>query len=441
MKEQLLIFIKEQDLFSSNDKILLTISGGVDSMTMLHLFKACGFSIAIAHCNFQLRGAESDGDEEFVTRAAQEYGIPIHINRFDTLKYAEENKVSIQMAARDLRYKWFDRLTKENNYTHIATAHNANDVVETMFINLTRGTGIHGLTGIRVKNKNVIRPLLFASRNEILNYVQSEGIKFREDSSNAETKYLRNTIRHNIIPLFEQLNPSFLTNVKHTANILGDAEQVFNRRIEQLKDLITEKKGDVVHLNIAAITNNKLTTPQLFEIISIYGFSYDTAVRMLKNISGLSGSSYYSSTHKIVKDRTSYILYPLTTNENEEYQISSEEAHFDGPIQLQIESIVIEKGFEVRRNREVGTFDKDKLKFPLTLRRWRKGDFFYPFGMRGKKKISDYFSDQKISIPEKENTWLLCAGEDIIWIVNHRTDNRFCITNGTKEIVQIELLS
>jgi tRNA(Ile)-lysidine synthase len=439
MKEAFLSFIQEQKLVFQEEKILLTVSGGIDSMTMLHLFIECGFDIAIAHCNFGLRGSESDGDEEFVSRTAQDLRIPVHIKRFDTLNYADKHKLSIQMAARELRYAWFNRLAQENDYSKIASAHNANDVVETFFINLTRGTGLHGLTGINLINNKIIRPLLFATRKEIENYAEIQGIGFREDSSNAETKYVRNAIRHDIIPHFEQLNPSFLKNVIHTTSILKEAETIFNKHIEELKKLIISRQQGLLHIDISAMQAQNTTPALLFEIISPYGFSFDTAQRILENVSKQPGSMYFSESHKIVKDRTSYILYALNDNEQEEYSIEKTDSEFLGDIALKIKCFSADKNFVLKRNREVGTFDSEKLRFPLKLRRWKHGDYFYPFGMRGKKKISDYFSDQKISIPEKENTWLLCSGEDVIWIVNHRTDSRFCITNSTKEIVQIEV--
>ena len=441
MKEKLIQFIKEHQLFNQEDKILLTVSGGIDSMTLLHLFNSCGFNMAVAHCNFGLRGAESDGDEEFVSRNAQNLGVPIHINRFDTLKYSEERKISIQMAARELRYRWFERLAKENDYKKIATAHNANDVVETFLINLTRGTGINGLTGINVSNNDIIRPMLFASREEIEKYVEENKLVYREDSSNAETKYLRNAIRHKIIPEFENLNTSFRKNMLHTTNILKEAETIYNRQIEELKKLIITEKGDLKYFGIATILSNKVSPTLLYEVIAPYGFTFDTAERMIENISNQSGAIYYSDNHKMVKDRTSYILYPLIKNEHVEYLIEKDQKDFDAEIALEIKNLKVDKNFELKRNKEIGTFDASKLKYPLKLRRWQYGDYFYPFGMRGKKKVSDYFSDQKVSIPEKESTWILCSGDDIIWILNHRTDNRFCVTNTTEEVVQIEVKS
>jgi tRNA(Ile)-lysidine synthase len=441
MKEQFLHFNHEHQLIDPDDKILLTVSGGIDSMTMLHLFKECGFDIVIAHCNFCLRGAESDGDQELVECYAHINHIPLHINRFDTLAYADAKKISIQMAARDLRYNWFEKLATENKYNKIATAHNANDVIETFLINLTRGTGIHGLTGISVKNKNIIRPLLFATRNDIVAYSKECDINYREDSSNSETKYLRNAIRHKIIPQFEKLNPAFLKNITHTASILQDAENIFNKSIDDLKKLVINEKEKFIQFNIAELIAQKITPAILYEIIAPYGFSFDTAMRMLKHITNQPGATYFSKTHKVVKDRNNYILYPLEENDCEEYTIQESAIKFEGPVNLKIKRIKADKHFELKRNKEVANFDAEKLIFPLKLRRWQHGDFFFPFGMRGKKKISDYFNDQKISIPEKENTWLLCSGNEIIWIVNHRTDNLHTITKTTKEVVQFELLT
>jgi tRNA(Ile)-lysidine synthase len=439
MKEPFLAFIKEHNLFDKEDKILLTISGGIDSMAMLYLFIECDFNISIAHCNFQLRGAESDGDQELVERFAQKNQIPIHINRFDTLGYAEQNKVSIQMAARELRYSWFERLAKENGYNCIATGHNANDVIETFLINLTRGTGIHGLTGINIINGNIIRPLLFATREQIIAYAQEKNIAFREDSSNAETKYLRNAIRHEIIPRFRKLNESFIKNVTHTSTILKDAEQFYNKSIDDLQKLILTKNADLIYISIASIKSHGITAGILYEMIHKYGFTFDTATRIIKNIDNQPGATYFSASHKIVKDRTSYILYPLAENEQEEFYIEKNTTNFDGPPKFEILKTQLNKDLNLYRNQAVAIFDAAKLKFPLKLRHWQHGDFFYPFGMRGKKKISDYFSDQKFTTPEKDNTWLLLSGNDIIWVVNHRTDNRYAITNSTKEVVQFEL--
>jgi tRNA(Ile)-lysidine synthase len=439
MKDQFLKFISEHQLCTKDNNILLTVSGGIDSMCMLHLFHSCGYNIAIAHCNFGLRGAESDGDEEFISRTAQNMRIPIHINRLDTLTYSEQHKISIQMAARELRYNWFDQLAKENNYSHIATAHNANDVAETFFINLTRGSGIHGLTGIKIKNNNIIRPLLFADRKGIKEFVSKNNIAFREDSSNADTKYMRNSIRHNIIPEFEKLNASFVKNAIHTTRILSEAEKIFNNHIKNLSKLIISEEGNLKHFGISEMLTQELSPALLFELLSPYGFTFDTAERMIENIHQQPGAVYFAENYKIVKDRTSYILYPLQVNEHESYSIEEGTKTFNHELKLSIQKIKTGSGFELKRNREVGTFDADKLTFPLTLRRWKHGDFFYPFGMRGKKKLSDYFSDQKVSVPEKENTWILCSGDAIVWVVNHRTDNRFRVTNNTKEVIQIEV--
>lgn len=441
MKDKFLHFIKENNLLKPNDKILLAVSSGIDSMVMLHLFMECNFKIAIAHCNFCLRDEESDGDQEFIERFAIKNRIPIHINRFDTIKYADNNKQSIQMAARELRYDWFSRLAKDNKYNKIATGHNSNDVAETFLINLSRGTGIHGLTGITIKNGILIRPMLFASRKEIEIYAKEKNIDYREDSSNSDTKYMRNFIRHKIIPLFEKLNPSFLKNINNTTSILKNAEIIYDKKINDIKKNITTTNADLTHIAFEDLKRQEVTPAILFEIIQPFGFTFDTAIRMLKNISKQPGATYFSKTHKIIKDRVSYILLRLPENEHEEYLINEKQTLFKEVVSLKIERKICDENFKLLRDKSIGIFDAEKLKFPLKIRRWKHGDYFYPFGMRGKKKLSDYFNDQKLSIPEKENIWLLCSGNDIIWVINHRTDAKHCLTKTTKEIIQISLMN
>lgn len=441
MKEQFKQFIEVNKLCDPQDHILLAISGGVDSMTMLHLFLESGFKVAMAHCNFGLRDAESDGDEELVSRTAMNLGVPLYVKRFDTKAYAETHKVSIQMAARDLRYNWFRKLMKEHGLNKIATAHHANDVAETFLINLTRGTGIKGLTGIPVNNNQLIRPLLFATRKEIENYASCEKIGFREDSSNNESKYLRNSIRQSILPLFENLNPSIITTINQTAALLKEASGIYQQHIDQLFAMLTKKTGEIIYVDIEKIKSLQISPTLLFEYISNYGFTFDTATRMIENIDHQPGGTFYSTAFKIVKDRKHYILCPRNQDDGEEYFIEEGQTNFSGPIRLAISSIPISKQFSLKRNKEIGSFDLSKLTFPLVVRRWQHGDYFYPLGMRGKKKLSDYFTNKKISLPEKETTWLVCSGNDIIWVVNHRTDNRYSITKSTREVLQIELLT
>ncbi len=440
MKEQFLKFIDDHKLFESNDSCLLTVSGGIDSIAMLYLFYECGFNFAVAHCNFSLRGEESDGDEAYVTKIVREMKIPFHVIRFNTVEYATKHKLSIQMAARDLRYGWFEELSNKYQYKWIATAHNANDVVETFFINLTRGTGIHGLTGINLVNKNVIRPLLFATRSEINHYVEQLGVMYREDSTNADTKYMRNAIRHNILPELERLNPAFLSNVINTTQILAEVENVYEKHLLNMKDDLFQKSGDGFEISFEHIREQNVSPCIFYELLQPYGFTFDASEKMLNLEKGQSGSVFYSDKWKMVRDREAFYLNPLKETEVEEYFIYEGDEQFKGPVSFQIKHLKAEKNFVLKRNKEVGIFDAGKLSFPLRLRKWQQGDYFYPFGMKGKKKLSDYFINQKLSLFDKENVWILCSGEDIIWVVNHRTDNRFCITKSTKEVVQVELI-
>lgn len=439
MIEEFYTYIKKENLIDSGDRVLLTISGGIDSMTMLDLFMKSNLKFSLAHCNFSLRGAESDGDQEFLERFVLNNKLELFSKRFDTVEFAKKNNISIQMAARDLRYTWFNKIADEYGFTKIATAHNLNDVVETFFINLTRGTGIHGLTGIKPKNNNIIRPLLFAKRKQIKKYSFENNVSYREDSSNAETKYLRNAIRHKIIPVLEELNPSFIDSVGHTTTILKSAEDSFNKHINEIKkDVISTENGSIF-LSIDRLTELDINPALLFELLNPYGFTFDTITRLLRAIKSQPGKVFYSHTHKLVIDRKSLIIQELSTIESEEYLIAENQEELKYPLELSLKQIEVDEAFSIVRNRSVATFDADKLCFPLKLRRWKHGDIFHPFGMKGKKKLSDYFTDQKLSIIAKENIWILCCGEEIIWVVNHRSDNRYMVTKNTKRVLQIEL--
>jgi tRNA(Ile)-lysidine synthase len=426
-------------LIHPNDTVLLTVSGGIDSASLFHLFIETQIEFAIAHCNFQLRGEESDGDQLFVEYMAARNNIKCFTIKFNTKEFAAENKLSIQMAARELRYNWFEKLASENHFDKIAIAHNLNDLVETFFINLTRGSGLKGLTGIKPVNGKIIRPLLFASRNEIAEYAKEKEITYREDSSNAETKYLRNAIRHKIIPEFEKLNPSFLQSVLHSSTIIGEANIVFNNQADKIKEGLIRTAGDLIFINIAGLKEKQISPEIFFEMLSEFGFRFDSVEKILKNLDCQAGLCFYSGTHKLVKDRDELIIQEIRQSVTKEFVIEEDCFTLEKPIRLLITTINNSADFTIYKNKNTATFDKAKITFPLTLRKWQEGDFFYPFGMNGRKKISDYFTDKKFSIIDKENAWLLLSGENIIWIAGHRADNRFRVTETTKDILQIEL--
>lgn len=439
MVEEFIEHIKLNKLAENSDKILLAISGGVDSMTMLDLFRHVNYKIAIAHFNFKLRGEESDGDQLFVREYAKKNNIEFITTQFDTGNFAKKNKISIQMAARELRYNWFNEIAQNKGFTKIATAHNLNDVAETFFINLTRSTGLKGLTGIPVINKNIIRPLLFASRKKIIEYATKNNISYREDSTNAETKYLRNAIRHKILSLFEEISPTFLNSLSQTTKLLSAVNNIYTENLNGLKKELLEHYSDEIKINIQKLKNNVQSPEILFDILSEYGFSLDNTDKILKALDNQPGLIFKSPDYILVKDRRYLIIKKHSPEVISEYKIDNEFDTIDLPVKLKIIRLPF-TGFEnIIRSKQVATFDSEKIQFPLILRKWNKGDYFIPFGMNGRKKISDLFTDLKLSLHEKDKVWLLTSGGNIIWVINHRTDNRFRVTKNTKEIIQIEV--
>ena len=431
-------YIKENSILMDGDKILLTVSGGIDSMVMLHLFLQTDYEIGIAHCNFRLRGTESDEDQNFVKDFAQKNNLDFYTINFNTLEYAETNKVSIQMAARDLRYKWFLEIASKHAYNKVATAHNLNDIAETFFINLTRGTGIKGLTGIPIANGKIVRPLLFASRKILEVYASKRNIKYREDSSNAETKYLRNAIRHKIIPEFESISNNFLLALEQSTKLLNKTSEIYYQQIGIIKKTLIQKDKNGFRISIKDLTELNPEPEILFDILNEYGFSYDTCINVLKALKSQSGKKFKSDTHELIKDRDYILLAPLKQQSNKEYVITDINNLEQLPIKFKIHNEKWNSKNQISKNTNTAIFDADTLNFPLKLRYWKDGDIFYPYGMKGKKKLSDYFSDNKFSLIEKRNTWILTSEDEIIWIVGHRISDRHKVTKKTKEIIQIE---
>jgi len=432
-------FIHKHNLCQSSDKILLAVSSGVDSMVMMNLFMKSGYLVGIAHCNFGLRGKESDDDDEFIRRLAEKCEIPVYTKKFETKKYAEQKRVSIQMAARDLRYAWFEEIRTHEGYTYIATAHNINDSVETIIFNLVKGTGLKGLTGIPVKTSNIIRPLLFAAREQIASYAKENHINFREDSSNTSIKYHRNYIRHKILPEFERINPGFFDTVKNTIDRLGSLQNVLGKWLDESHSDYFEKKGEDVYLKKDFF--NKFNEPALlYEVIGAYGFNYDQCVSILENLFAGSGSLYYSEKYVLNIDRTNLIL-SRKESQKELYKIrATNKFVFTNRFKLKLEYMA--KGEEeIDPNPYFGYFDVDKLEFPLELRSWQKGDWFVPIGMTGKKKLSDFMIDKKIPLNLKNRIMVLLSGDSIAWIAGYRVDDRFKIHNGTKKLLKITYLA
>ena len=431
MVNQFLRFIQEQNLFHSPQRILLAVSGGADSMLMLHLFLDAGFPIAVAHCNFGLRGHESDEEEQFVADYCDQHNLACHIEHFNTSEFALLEGISIEMAARDLRYEWFNRLLNQHKYDYLATAHHQDDVIETFLINLSRGSGIKGLSGIQPKSNRIIRPMLFTNRAEIIDYCQRLSIAYKTDSSNLEIVYKRNLIRHQILPLLEKVNPAFRKNALKTIGNLHETGQLFQQRIEEIKAAVYSENehGAMIHIE-KLVTLTPLRTI-LFELIRPFGFQSEQIQDIIDSLGRGSGRKFFSDDYRLVKDREFLIISPYIPQQEKVFYIEEDCHKVITPIQLTIEKLDRTPEFRFSTLPNVVDLDLDQLIFPLILRHWHEGEYFKPLGMTGLKKLSDFFINEKYSIPDKENAWILASGNQLVWLVGKRMDDRFKITHQT----------
>jgi tRNA(Ile)-lysidine synthase len=434
-------FITQNRLLSSEEKIILAVSGGLDSVCMASLFHEAKYNFAIAHCNFGLRGEESDGDEEFVKKLAKKYKVPFFVQHFNTSDFAEREKISIQMAARELRYVWFNELLTQQKYDKIAVAHHQNDVLETMLLNLVRGTGIAGLHGISAVKGKIVRPLLFADRKEIMQYVAEHNLGWREDSSNESNKYSRNLIRNEVVSLLKKINPDLENTIRQTSEKVSAAEKVFEEHIEKLSKEIFTEKGGVQYFKLHQFTGNDCNVPVLFELLKDFGFSYPMVKEIFASLESTPGKKFESATHLLVKDREQLVItgkdlsgfMGLLLDEGISELVA-------GNFRLSIESSS-KKDFKISSSKDIACLDMDKLKFPLELRKWKEGDWFCPLGMNKKKKLSDFLIDQKVPLNLKEKVYVLTSNDAVTWVVGHRVDDRFKITEKTKKILSVKYSS
>lgn len=433
-------YIKEHALVEPGDKILLTVSGGVDSMVMMDLFICAGYNVGVAHCNFQLRGRESDEDEVLVQSRAERYGVPFYNRRFDTHKDMETTGDSIQIAARRLRYGWFRELSAEHGYDAIAIAHHADDSIETFFINLLRGTGLKGLTGIHRVNGKIIRPLLFASRREILEYASANRIPFREDSSNRSTKYMRNKIRLGIVPILRDINSNFTELMGANISRITDAQLFIDRCIEAIhRDAVTETDG-LVTIDPSKIDSRMPLNYVIYELMSSgYGFKGDVIDGLFESLQRhATGKRFYSKNYTACIDRDKIVVAPIEGNDPCETELlPSVHKTYCGNSVIFIEHTDIDNAGNLRQPDNIAFLDADKLKWPLKFRRWHEGDTFVPLGMNGHKKVSDFLINEKVSLPEKERQFVLVSGEDIVWIVGRRIDDRYKVSDSTENILKM----
>lgn len=442
MIEKFKAFIQEQGLFSAREAVILAVSGGIDSVVMADLFAQAGYIFAIGHCNFSLRGKESDADEAFVRALAQKYGVPCFVRRFDTVAESEKEGESIQMAARRLRYQWFATLLEEKNYRYVATAHQKNDVLETMLFNLCKGSGIAGLHGIPVKTEQVIRPLLFLERQNIESYARQRGLTWREDSSNASVKYARNLIRQEVIPHLLRINPGLFNTLDATLERLQGTEKVLQHYVAQLTGNYIEKKGEDTLLPLSALQTATALPVVLAEILKPFHFRYTQAKALASRIqeadSGMVGKIYSSQSHVINIDREYLVISPRKTGTLPLFYL------YEDMGQLTVNNyfalnfqLFRADDYSIPADPVVAALDYDKLSFPLLIRKWEEGDWFRPLGMKGKKKLSDFMIDHKIPLNLKDRIFVLVSGEAIAWVIGYRIDDRFKITEATRQVFQI----
>mgnify|MGYP002624904510 FL=1 len=440
MQEKFEAFVREQKLFDKNDRVLVALSGGVDSVVLGTLMLRSGYTFSVAHCNFHLRGEESNRDERFVRSWAEKNKIKLFVSEFDTYEYMQQKGISLEMAARELRYSMFKNLMTSKGFSLLATAHHADDSAETFFINLLRGTGIAGLHGILPKHDNIVRPLLFATRKDIFDFAKANNIPFVEDSTNEETQFLRNKIRHRLFPLLKDLCPNFDTVIKKDIDRLRETEIVFRSVIERLRADIIEKESNICKINIDRLRKLHPIRILLYELLSEYGFNETDSNNVLTSLEKESGKQFFSKTHRLLKDRNYLFITPLNADQHQErYLLNESQNMVNEPIHLVLETLEDLTFVNISKDRNIAMFDKDMLRFPLVLRHWKQGDAFVPFGMNKSKKLSDFFISEKYSLIDKQQQWLLCSGDDIIWIVGRRMDNRFKISEKTKTILKIEI--
>jgi tRNA(Ile)-lysidine synthase len=439
LSDRFIAFIKEKNLFSGNHRLLLAVSGGVDSVVLCELCKQAGFDFVIAHCNFQLRGEESEQDHAFVQQLAAQYGVPFLSTRFDTEAYASEHKLSVQEAARKLRYNWFEAMLQQHRLQYILTAHHLNDNIETMVMHFFRGTGIQGLRGMLPKQGPIMRPLLFATKESIRAFAVERQLQWREDSSNVLDKYTRNYFRNQLLPMIQQVYPEVEQNLAHNLQRFADVEMLYEQALEAHRKKLLQVKGEEVHIPVLKLKKSEPLQTIVYEIIKVYGFSAQQVAEVIALFDSETGKYMQSASHRIIKNRNWLIIAPLQATQPQMILIEAGEdkVSFEGG-KLLLKEIPV-SACNLPAPSHTALVDASAIKYPLILRKWKRGDYFYPLGMRKKKKLARFFIDQKLSMTEKEKVWVIEMNKKIVWVVGMRIDDRFKITDRTQHVLRIDL--
>lgn len=434
MIQQLREYIQQEHLFQPSQRLLLAVSGGLDSVVLTHLCLTAGIPAGIAHCNFKLRGDESDRDEQFVRQLAAEHHLPVYVQHFDTAAYAEANKLSIQVAARELRYMWLEKTRQEEGYDHLATAHHMQDNVETVWMNLAKGTGMAGLHGILPKTGKLVRPLLFATREEISAYAEANGLQHVEDSSNITDKYTRNFFRHHVLPQLEAAQPQVVKNTGASIARFREAELLYKQALVIHQKKLLQQRGHEYFISVLQLQKTEPLSTVLYELLKPFQCSAAQAEQVKDLLQSESGKFVTTATYRIVRDRKFLIITPKEAAVSAHIIVEKGQEKVD----MGEGEIILQTVSEISSKPSIACIDAKQLQFPLILRKWKQGDYFYPLGMQKKKKLSRFFIDQKLSLPQKEKIWVLESQQRIVWVVGMRIDDRFKVTERTKEILKIE---
>ncbi len=442
MLDQVRQFISDNALFNlETDTVLVAVSGGLDSVVLLDVLHRLGAQLAVAHGHFGLRGAEADADEQFVRKLAKQYEVPYFAEFFQTKVFAEREGISTQMAARLLRYRWFEQVRATNDYAAVATAHHRRDAAETMLLNLTHGTGLAGLHGIRAKHDLVVRPLLACAKDDIYDYIATNRLLWREDASNDSPVYQRNRLRLEVLPVLRDLNPNLDNTLASSAERVGGAEEIVRRYVADTTAQARRDAPEATYFNIALLQNTAATTLVLHEMLRPFGFSWAVSKEIAASFKGLSGKQFDSPTHRLVKDRDQLVITPRRLAQYGTFQLAEgqEDLLADG---LRLRATYhAGAGYEIPRSRSTAALDVDKLSFPLTLRRWQEGDWFMPLGLKGKKHLSDFLIDQKVPLNLKDDVRVLTAADGkICWVVGFRVDERFKVEETTERVLAVQRL-